>query len=289
MASYEDRIRQSYPQLSPSLKRLANYLLDNYIQASFLTATELAHRLDLDAATVVRFSQRVGYPGYPELQREVRDKVRHELLAENAAAQDTPGAAAEAAMAEVVRHTDLVRRTFPYEAAGKLLGVLDEVTRVILIADPMARPAAEVLAGWLEAAGYTIHRSDADPAALARAITGAGKSDLVLAVAVTEETSFLCRAAAEARNNGLRTAALVAAPSLEVTRFADTVLALHATPSPGLAQVAMMAAVYALIRMVGEARPGRFGSAAERATEMLQRLAAADGPRERRAGRQRRT
>ena len=288
MASYEDRIRQSYPQLSPSLKRLANYLLDNYIQASFFTATELAHRLDLDAATVVRFSQRVGYPGYPELQREVRDKVRHELLAENAAAENTPGAAAEAAMAEVVRHTDLVRRTFPYEAAAKLLAALDEVERVILISDPLAKPAAEVLASWLESAGYTIHRTESDPAALARAIAGAGKADLVLAMAVTEETSFLWRAAAEAHENNVRTAALVAAPSLEVTRYADPVLALHATPSPGLAQVAMMAAVYALIRMVGIARPGRFGSAAERATAVLQKLAAVDGPRERRAGKARR-
>ncbi|HLB65946.1 MAG TPA: MurR/RpiR family transcriptional regulator [Anaerolineales bacterium] len=287
MASYEDRIRQSYPQLSPSLKRLANYILDNYIQASFFTATELAHRLDLDAATVVRFSQRVGYPGYPELQREVRDKVRHELLSDNAS-ENTPGAAAEAAMAEVVRHTDLVRRTFPYEAAGKLLASLDEVERVILLADALARPASEVLASWLESAGYTIQRSEADPAALARAIAGAGKADLVLALAVTEETSFLWRATAEAHENGVRTAALVAAPSLEVTRYADTVIALHATPSPGLAQVAMMAAVYALIRMVGEARPGRFGSAAERAAAVLQRLAAVDGPRERRAGRQRR-
>jgi DNA-binding MurR/RpiR family transcriptional regulator len=288
MTSYEDRIRQSYPQLSPSLKRLANYLLDNYIQASFFTATELAHRLDLDAATVVRFSQRVGYPGYPELQREVRDKVRQELLSENAASENTPGAAAEAAMAEVVRHADLVRRTFPYEAAGKLLAALDEVERVILLSDPLARPACDVLASWLESAGYTIQRSEADPAALARAIAGAGKADLVLAIAVTEETSFLWRAAAEAHASGVRTAALVAAPSLEVTRYADTVIALHATPSPGLAQVTMMAAVYAIIRMVGEARPGRFGSAAERAAAVLQRLAAADGPHERRPGRQRR-
>src|SRR3972149_7434487 len=168
MASYEDRIRQSYPQLSPSLKRLANYILDNYIQASFFTATELAHRLDLDAATVVRFSQRVGYPGYPELQREVRDKVRHELLAENAAAENTPGAAAEAAMAEVVRHTDLVRRTFPYEAAAKLLASLDEVERVILLADPLARPASEMLASWLATARLTRPRSPGGPARAAR-------------------------------------------------------------------------------------------------------------------------
>src|SRR3972149_3636973 len=158
MASYEDRIRQSYPQLSPSLKRLANYLLDNYIHASFFTAPE-----------------RPGSPRTPNRQGEGRDRVRHELLAENAAAENTPGAAAEAAMAEVVRHTDLVRRTFPYEAAAKLLAALDEVERVILISDPLAKPAAEVLASWLESAGYTIHRTESDPAALAPAVARGGE------------------------------------------------------------------------------------------------------------------
>ena len=65
--SYQERIRLARPKMSKSFSRLADFLLDSYIEASFMTATELAHELELDAATVVRFSQHLGYSGFPEL------------------------------------------------------------------------------------------------------------------------------------------------------------------------------------------------------------------------------
>src|SRR4030066_90773 len=77
---YEDRIRRERPTMSKSFAKLADYLLDSYVEAAFMTASELAHALNLDAATVVRFSQHLGYDGFPQLQREIRDKVKDDLL-----------------------------------------------------------------------------------------------------------------------------------------------------------------------------------------------------------------
>jgi len=287
MTSFEDRIREARPQLSPSLKRLGDFLLDAHIQASFLTATELAHTLDIDPATVVRFSQRLGYPGYPELQREIREKVRHELLDEHPTLPDTPAAAAGAALAGAIRHLDLVRRAFPFEAAEKLLAALDEVERVIILSEETALAAAEILAGWLEAAGYTVHLAGRSPTGLARAIAGAGKNDLVLAAEVSEETPFVARALAEAHARGLRTAALVGAPSLEAARHADILLAVHASPEPALGQLVLVASVYALCQMLAQARPGRFLAAAERVGQLTRRLGTDSSLREKSAVRPR--
>ena len=80
MQNYEERIREIRSDLSPSFEVLANFLLDSYASASFLTATELAYSLDLDPATVVRFAQKLGYAGYPELQSEIQQRVKDELL-----------------------------------------------------------------------------------------------------------------------------------------------------------------------------------------------------------------
>jgi DNA-binding MurR/RpiR family transcriptional regulator len=77
---YEDRIRRERPDMSKSFAKLADFLLNSYIEAAFMTASELAHALDLDAATVVRFSQFLGYSGFPELQREIRSRVKSDLL-----------------------------------------------------------------------------------------------------------------------------------------------------------------------------------------------------------------
>ena len=72
--SYEDRIRHERTQMSKSFAKLADFLLDSYVEASFMTASELAQALNLDAATVVRFSQHLGYKGFPQLQREIRER-----------------------------------------------------------------------------------------------------------------------------------------------------------------------------------------------------------------------
>ena len=78
--SYENRIRESRQKMSKSFSRLADYILDNYVQAALMTATELAHQVDVDAATVVRFAQRLEYSGFPELQDEIKEKVKQSLL-----------------------------------------------------------------------------------------------------------------------------------------------------------------------------------------------------------------
>jgi len=78
--SYEERIRQERPNMSKSFAKLADFLLDSYVEAAFMTASELAHARNVDGATVVRFSQHLGYTGFPKLQREIRQSVKNDLL-----------------------------------------------------------------------------------------------------------------------------------------------------------------------------------------------------------------
>src|SRR3990172_7562726 len=163
MASYEERIRSSRAALSPSFVRLADFLLDSYAEAVFLTATELAHTLDIDPATVVRFAQKLGYQGYPDLQREIRQRVKRELLVNGSAAPDSVAGAAEVALEELVRGLELTRRSFPKEAAQTLITALDKAERVILLAEGLAQAPARSLAAWLEAAGYSVHLAGGRP------------------------------------------------------------------------------------------------------------------------------
>lgn len=270
MTSYEARIRKARPGFSPSFNRLADFLLDSYAQAAFLTATELAHVLDIDPATVVRFCQHIGYRGYPEFQREIRKKVKKELLIEQKVKPGTAAEAAANALKEVVRSLELARRSFPLEAAEGLIVALDEAERVIIMAEGLATPPAHSLAAWLESVGYTIHRTGGSPPELARAIAGIRKGDLALAVEVVEETPYIAQALAEARVAGARTAALVVAPSSEAARHADLILTSHASPEPGVGQILLESMVHALVQMLIQSRPGRFENASERVRRLTQ-------------------
>jgi len=273
MTSYEDRIRESRTGLSPSFARLADFLLDSYIQAAFLTATELAHTLDIDPATVVRFSQRIGYPGYPALQREIRRKVKQELFAEHSAEANSPAEAVETAFGQLERQLELTRRGFPIEAAQRLVSVMDQSGRVIVLAEGLAQAPAQTLANWLEAAGYMVRSSGGGLPDIARAIVGTRKGDLVLALEVGQESSTLASALAEAKRAGAQTAALVAAPSSQLARSADIVLAAHASQEAAIGQVLVEAMVFALLRLLMHSRPGWFGKLSQRLDELTPRLA----------------
>src|SRR5437588_182208 len=52
------------------------YIVDHLDEAAFQTAEELARRASTSSSTVVRFSQALGFEGFPELQQAARDEYR---------------------------------------------------------------------------------------------------------------------------------------------------------------------------------------------------------------------
>ena len=273
MTTYQERIRGARNGLSPSYTRLADFLLDSYVKTVFLTATELAHTLDIDPATVVRFAQKIGYPGYPELQREIRQRVTDEWLRApplEPGEADSPG---QAALAELARALDLTRRSFPLRQVDQLIEALDQCERVLLLADGPARYCAFALAARLEASGYAVRVADGSVAELAGAVASGRRKELALALEATADTPYIERAMQQAKRRGMRTAALVAAPSCPAARPADIVLSAHANPAVDIRQASLEALVFAVLRALKAARPGRFDAAPERVAQLIQQLA----------------
>ena len=60
--------------LTPKQQALVSFIEHNPKIASFATAAELAERVNVNAATVVRLAQTLGYSGFPEFQETVRAK-----------------------------------------------------------------------------------------------------------------------------------------------------------------------------------------------------------------------
>lgn len=73
---FHRRIEHHYPKLTKSEQRIASFLLSNHDQAAFLPAAELAERLDISEATIVRFAKSIGYDGFPKLRRDLQEIFR---------------------------------------------------------------------------------------------------------------------------------------------------------------------------------------------------------------------
>lgn len=72
-------INDKYNSLSKGQKLLANYILNNYDKAVYLTAAKMGKIVGVSESTVVRFATILGYDGYPKLQRALEEMAKNKL------------------------------------------------------------------------------------------------------------------------------------------------------------------------------------------------------------------
>ena len=82
-------IRARFDECSRSQKDVAQYIVDHLDEAAFQTAEELARRANTSSSTVVRFSQALGFEGFPELQAAAREEYRRVHAKAPAGASET--------------------------------------------------------------------------------------------------------------------------------------------------------------------------------------------------------
>ncbi len=85
-------ITARFDEFSRSQKDVAQYIVDHLDEAAFQTAEELARRANTSSSTVVRFSQALGFEGFPELQQAAREEYRRRPAGAAAEALTTGGA-----------------------------------------------------------------------------------------------------------------------------------------------------------------------------------------------------
>lgn len=77
--SVNKRIQERFHQMTPKQKLLAEYISQHYDKAVFRTAKELAQDVGVSEATVIRFAVSLGYKGYPEMLKALREIVKSRI------------------------------------------------------------------------------------------------------------------------------------------------------------------------------------------------------------------
>ena len=72
-------IQSNMGTYSKGQKRIANYILENYDKAAFMTASRLGRAAHASESTVVRFAAQLGYTGYPDMQKALQELIRGRL------------------------------------------------------------------------------------------------------------------------------------------------------------------------------------------------------------------
>jgi DNA-binding MurR/RpiR family transcriptional regulator len=72
-------IHQHMNSFSKGQKLIANYILNYYDKAAFMTANKLGKTVDVSESTVVRFAAELGFSGYPAMQKALQEMIRNKL------------------------------------------------------------------------------------------------------------------------------------------------------------------------------------------------------------------
>ena len=72
-------IRDEMSTFSKGQKLIANFILESYDKAAFMTASRLGKTVNVSESTVVRFAAELGYEGYPAMQKALQEMIRSKL------------------------------------------------------------------------------------------------------------------------------------------------------------------------------------------------------------------
>jgi DNA-binding MurR/RpiR family transcriptional regulator len=238
-----ERIRQIYPGLTRSQKRLADFVASSYQEAAFMTASRLARRLGLNEATVVRFAQRLGYPGYPELISDVQSLIQRELQGETEVQASNSEDALSVLLADQITGLRRLLSHISPELAQRAIAMICNADQVCILGHGLSTQLAQLLALNLQMLGLRVTSPSSDPLSVAVALANADEHTVVVAVSFLQRCPQLARAIEYARQRGAGTLAIAESPVSPCAQAADVALVCPASgevPLPSLTSTGLL-------------------------------------------------
>ncbi len=260
-----ETIRALYGELTRSQRQIADYLLESYHQAVFMTASRLAEELSMNEATVIRFAQRLGYAGYPDMIDDLEEIVQRELAAESAGGAPT---LMLATLDKEIQNLQRFARHIPPETASRIMDLVAEKRRLYILGHGLAHPLASIFALSLQTLGIDAHSPPTDAATLATICSDFDSQCAVVAISARGDNPQLAKTLELANKAQAGTLALSDSPTslcAQTAQFALSYFGSSGAPLPSLAPLALLieALVQSLTKRDAEGWEARRSRAAQ--------------------------
>jgi len=218
-----DRIRAK--PLTGKKLQVAKYILDNYVEASFLTAAQLAERVQVSEPTVIRLASDLGYTGYPRLKDALQEKVQAQLTTvQRLRGSRRRNSARRPAMRSLITETgnlDSLVHSIDVRALRQVAKLLEAADKVIVIGYKMSSVLAEYFR-------MSLKKSVDNTVAVTRAtglfqeeLAFAGSSSIVVGIAFPRYTQAIVRDFQQAREQRVCTVAITDSELSPLVEHAD--------------------------------------------------------------------
>jgi DNA-binding MurR/RpiR family transcriptional regulator len=252
-----------HAQLTPNRRELIKAILDNHEEAYFLSSRELARRYHVDAATVVRAVQSLGYERFADFAADLREHFVRQI---------TPYTVLKAATRKrrsVADHVDgglerdtenlrVLKSSLQAERVVELARLIHRSRRILVVGVDLAASLAWFLAYGLTPLGFAAEAPVGSAGNLQHKIDVLTGEDLVIAISFGRCLRETVESVLRARERGV--------PRFGITDGNSTPLAMHcdghlvapiSSPSYTGSYVAPMAVINAIILACAHLRPRR--------------------------------
>ncbi len=257
------RLAQNRRRLSPRRHKLIENILEKAEETFFLSSRELAKLFDVDAATIVRTIQALGYDRFADFTADLR---RYFL------ARITPYAVLKAETKEGRTVADHITRSLDRDldnvtklkarldtdGVTELVRQIHKASRILVLGVDLAASLSWLLAYALAPLGFSAEAPVGSTGNVRHKIRVLGKNDLLIAISFGRCLRESVEAVISARERGVMTFGITDGPATPIARHCDRhLIATIGSPLYTGSYVAPVALIDAILMACSQIRPNR--------------------------------
>ena len=220
-------IHRRMPSLSKGQQRIANFIINSYEQAAFMTAARLGETVGVSESTVVRFAYALGLEGYPALQDRMQEMVLGRLTSVQRAQLASGLKKNEVFKTVLTTDMNSIRTTMEMADEGQFDQAVETILKarkVYVLGLRSAMPLAMFLAYYLDYICGNVITFSANIQDLRETMVRMNDQDAFICISFPRYSSRTAEAMAYAKSRGARTIALTDKLDSPIGTMADVIL-----------------------------------------------------------------
>ncbi|MCI5751320.1 MAG: MurR/RpiR family transcriptional regulator [Oscillospiraceae bacterium] len=223
------KLNEIIPTLSKGHKKIAEYIIGHYDKAAFMTASKLGAIVGVSESTVVRFATELGYEGYPELQKALKEFTSNKLTTVQRMDVMTDQLAGEDVLSKVMNFDiDQIRHTLDSLDKDEFYRTIDalcEAKSIYVIGARSASVLARFIVFYFNVMFENvkiIHTTSTSE--MFEQILNIGEHDIMIGVSFPRYSKHTVKAFRYAKENGAKVIAITDSPMSPIAENADYLL-----------------------------------------------------------------
>jgi DNA-binding MurR/RpiR family transcriptional regulator len=221
----QNRIRKNYGKLPHNQKKIADFFVDSLDLVPFVSVQEVAKATASSVASVIRFTQRIGYDGYSQmrdhvgiaLQKHLKNEALFPLSQTKALKKDTLTSVAMQDVGNINQTLELIQ----YDEFHRVTDVLLHAERVFTAGLGMSFLMAQILAYQLNQIGIDATPLRHGSASYAEQCLYFKKKDLLVVFSFPPYSKETIELAKLCRKRSIRVAAITNKSTAPITFYAN--------------------------------------------------------------------